>query len=415
MDRISTNLINQDMQFHLRNREYKMNELQNKMATQSRIQNLRDDPVSAAHSTRYQSYAARLERFSVNVEYAMSNHTVTEGYMTESLTILHRVRELGIQGANGTYSAQDLKAMGQEMNQLLNELVELANARNGDGTMVFAGSKSRTIPFRAVEGNVPGADGSVITDVQYIGDITSRFTEISEGSYMQLNFPGNEVFWAENQQIFSQTDAGAYQVQEDSVIRIDGTAVDLNAGDNIHAVISKINSSDAAVKARLDPVMNSLVLETTMPHQLWVEDGGSGKVLEDLGIIKGNGSEPPHNIDPTARRFGGSLFDMVIYMRDTLYEGNHLDAGGSALRGIDSAMDNMLSSLGNIGAQYSRLEIVSQRITKELPEIQDMNSKEIGIDFTKAVTDLKMLEYTHKAALATAGRILQPTLLDFLR
>jgi flagellar hook-associated protein 3 FlgL len=34
---------------------------------------------------------------------------------------------------------------------------------------------------------------------------------------------------------------------------------------------------------------------------------------------------------------------------------------------------------------------------------------------TKAITDLKMLEYTQKAAMQVAGRILQPTLLDFLR
>lgn len=34
---------------------------------------------------------------------------------------------------------------------------------------------------------------------------------------------------------------------------------------------------------------------------------------------------------------------------------------------------------------------------------------------SEAITDLKMLEYTHKAAMQTAARILQPTLLDFLR
>jgi flagellin-like hook-associated protein FlgL len=44
MKRISTNMPNTDMQFYMREREYRMNSVQNKMAGQTRILNLRDDP-----------------------------------------------------------------------------------------------------------------------------------------------------------------------------------------------------------------------------------------------------------------------------------------------------------------------------------------------------------------------------------
>ncbi|MFW5769665.1 MAG: hypothetical protein ACOCYA_06380, partial [Spirochaetota bacterium] len=68
MKRISTNMPNDNMQFHMKIREWKMNQIQNKMGKQQRINNLRDDPMAAAHGIRYESYLTRLKQFSTNVE-----------------------------------------------------------------------------------------------------------------------------------------------------------------------------------------------------------------------------------------------------------------------------------------------------------------------------------------------------------
>jgi flagellar hook-associated protein 3 FlgL len=106
---------------------------------------------------------------------------------------------------------------------------------------------------------------------------------------------------------------------------------------------------------------------------------------------------------------------MVINLRDRLYEGDTLDIGGSALRGIDDGLDNVLSNLASLGAKDTRLQTVFRRTEREIPQVAEMNSKEVDLDMTRAATDLRMLEYTHQAALGTAGRILQRTLLDFLR
>ena len=415
MYRISTNLPNDNMQFYARRREYDLNQVQNKIASQNRIQNLRDDPVSAAHATRFQSYQTRLERYVENIEYAQSNYRVTEGYMREAVDIMQRVREIGVQAANGSYSAEDRAYMANEVDQMLNELAELANARNGEGQTIFSGSKSRTQPFRIVRGNVEGADRQRITDVQYIGDIAERTAEVADGNRVSLNMPGNQVFWAENQQVYSGINASSYQVSEDTSIFVDGQEVRLSAGDNIYAVMSKINESDAAVEARLDPVQDSLVLETTQPHQLWLSDGEDGSVLSDLGVLNDRGGAPPNNVASAADQFGGSLFDMVISLRDNLYQNDQIDVGGSALKGIDSALDNLLTRVGELGARDTRLDFTLRRTEREIPEIADQLSQEVDIDVTEALTELRMMEYTHQAAIGTAGRILQRTLLDFLR
>ncbi len=414
MDRVSTNMANNDMQYYLRQSSSAMNELQNKMGEQTRIFNLRDDPVAAAHSVRYLSNINRMQRYTRNIDTVLGENKVAEGYMKSANNILQRIRDLAIQGANDTNTVSDKKIMGNEVNELLNELVSIANAKTPDGTSMFAGDRTRTDAFRVLSSHVPEAHGNVITAVEYRGTINETKVEISDGSYTKTNFAGDRVFWAEQQQIISDKDAQRYVATRDSRIRIDNAYIDVKAGDNIYAIIAKINNSDAAVKASLDPVKNSLVLETTTPHQIWLEDSPGGTVLKDLGLISETG-KPPYNIQRDAVVGGGSLFDMIINMRDQLYKGNTLKIGGSGLKGITLAQNNLIGSIAELGAKNERLQKVSERLAYEIPEVQDRNSKETDLDMTKAITNLKMLEYTHKAALETASRILQPTLLDFLR
>ena len=415
MKRISTNMPNYDMQYHMRLREWKMNQMQNKIAGQTKIQELRDDPVAAAHSSRYQSHITRLNRFSENVQRIQGNGRVVEGYMQEALNILHRVRELAVTGATGTFTTQEKQYMGEEINQLMREFLEITNAQSGDGTTLFSGDNSLAHAFRASYGNVKGSSQDVITSVEFVGTIHENLAEISEGSFIATNYPGNKVFWAEQQTVISAVDAGEYQVPGDTAISIDGNEIKLTAGDTIHSIISKINDSGAAVKAKLDPVLNSLVLITTSPHQLWLEDVGGGTVLQDVGVLSDTGSLAPNNYAPDTSISGGSVFDMMIHIRDALYRGDSIEIGGSGIQGIDTAMDNLLTSMAELGARDKRLEIVGERLAFEIPKMIQRNSVEVDLDMAEAITNLKMLEYTHKAALQTAGRILQPTLLDFMR
>jgi flagellar hook-associated protein 3 FlgL len=415
MQRVSTNMANDNMQYHSRIRESRLLNMQNQIASQNRIQELRDDPAAAAHATRHASYLHRLERYERNIEMAQLRHRETEGYMQESVSILQRARELALQGAHGIYTPEDTRAMAAEVNQLLNQLVETANARGGDGATMFSGDRTRTLPFRAITGRVDGFDEPVIAQVQYLGTIAQNRTEIADGSYMPLNFAGNQVFWAENQQIFSAVDATGYLVQEDSVIFVGGEEVQLRAGDSVSSIIAKINDSGAPVRARLDPFQNSLVIETTTPHQLWLDEAEDSRVLRDLGILSEIRGAPPLNIARSARVFGGSMFDMLITLRDALTAGATIDIGGRALGGIDSALDNVLGRLGTLGSFDERLQLSLQRTRATIPEITRRYSNEVDVDMAQAIMELRTLEQTHRAAIGAAARVIQPTLLDFLR
>ncbi len=414
MNRVSSNMSRLDAQYHMMMREWQLNELQNKMSMQSKIKDLRDDPIAAAHSTRYQSKLVRLERYSRNIDDVKAGLSDAEVKVRDTVDRLQRVRELAVQGANGVYTKSDMADMGKEVDELLEELVSLANSRNGLGNALFGGFESKTEPFRILRGKVEGGERNHIVDVQYRGDIGRNVVEVSEDSLAEMNIPGNYVFWAENQSVYSALDARSYQVQANSTIRIDGVDIPLKAGDNIYAVISKINDAPVAVKASLDPVKDSLVLQTTTPHQLWLEDTGGAAVLQDLGLIRGGANQLGNAYASSANVYGGSVFDAVMSLRDSLYGGN-TDGVNRALGGLDDSIQTLTSHLAEIGAVNNRIEGTGKRLEYEIPLITEKNSNEVDLDLAQAATDLKMLEYTHQAALSTAARILPPTLLDFLR
>ncbi|HTO22042.1 MAG TPA: flagellar hook-associated protein 3, partial [Spirochaetia bacterium] len=405
MKRISSQLPTLDSSYWQRLREFDMNQMSNKMGAQSRIKDLRDDPMAAARSTRFQSEAERLARYGKNIEDVRSTLSSVEGNLRSGMDILQRIRELAVQGANGTLDKSQMGYVGEEVNQLLGELLTIANSKDQGGNSLFAGSLSKTTPFRTTEGRVPGGSGDMVVSVDYLGNIGTSAAEISEGATVDVNLPGNVAFWAEQQQIYSTVDASQYRVQAPASIRVDGAAINLAPGDTANAIAAKINDANAPVRARVDSVTNSLVLETTQPHQVWAEDVGSGTVLQDLGILAAGGGRPPLNVSPSARVFGGSIFDMVINLRNALFEGSTDKVGGSGLRGLEDSITNLAGVLGGIGARDSRLDTTAKRLSFQQPEMVRFDSQERDLDMADAITQLRTLETTHEAALAATSRV----------
>jgi flagellar hook-associated protein 3 FlgL len=406
---------NADMQYQMRLRDFRMNEMQSSIGSSRRLNNLRDDPIAAAHSTRYQSHVTHLDRYARNIDYAKGEYSLAETSMDQSVQIVQRLRELAVQGSNGTYSKEDMGYMAAEANELLNELVTIGNARSADGRALFGGNDTLDDPFVVMKGRVPGMEGTAITSVNYSGNIVANKTDISENASIDLNFKGNSVFWAEKQQIFAQRDALEYIVSRDSEISIDGTKIALQTGDNVHSIIQKINDSDIAVKASLDPVTNSMTLETTIPHQIWLDEAPDDRVLKDLGILAESGSRPPTNLHKDAVVGGGSLYDMVISLRDSLLAGDGESVGGRILGGLDKSLGTLLYNLSDLGSRSERLDQTYARLDSERLNVISMNAKLTDVDMTEAITNLKMLEYTQKAAYQSASKILDTKLMDFLR
>ena len=415
MRRVSTDMPNTDMQYYLRRQEEALNNLQSKIASGNRINELRDDPLAASHAVRYQSYLARLERFESNTLYAMDHYNQVDIYLQRAVDVMQRIRDLAVTGANGIYTKDDTRNMAVEVNELLKELVSISNAVGPDGKQLFAGDKAFTEPFRIVEGTVEGGGETLVVNVEYRGSGPARKTEISDSTYTELDIGGGEAFWAERMQIFSSIDASQWRAAEDGGFYVDGYEIPVNTGDTLPAIVAKINESGAPVKASVDPETRGLLITGTNPHLIRMEDKQGSGTLEELGIIQFNNDPSAPNWSPAARVAGGSVFDMVIRLRDALYRGDHDFIGSLGINGIDLSLGNLETRLTDIGSRQERATMTWNRLNQEIPNVSSMLVREASVNMMDAATDLGMMDFAHKAALQTAAKIIPPTLLDFLR
>ena len=416
MTRISSEMPTRDVQFHMRQQERALSNVQNRIGSQTRLHELRDDPIAAAHAVRYKSFLTRLERFETNTKFAMEHFNNTYDYLNAANEIIQRVRELAVTGAHGIYTREDLQLMAIEVNELLKELVSIANTVGPDTKQAFAGDSVFTQPFRTVEGRVDGGGDSMIIRVEYRGSGATRRAEISDRTFLELDIGGGDAFWAERMKIFSTVDATAYRVETPGSFFLNGVEIPVSIGDTLPSIVAKINDSAAAVRANIDPQTRGLVLEGTTAHLIRAEDReGGATVLRDLGIISGNMVNNAPNWHSSANVHGGSIFDMVIRLRDGMLRGDSEFIGSQGIAGMDLALNSIAVSIADIGSRQERAEMTWQRLNREIPNINSMIARTVGLDMASAATELGMIQFAHQATLQTAARIIPQTLLDFLR
>lgn len=82
---------------------------------------------------------------------------------------------------------------------------------------------------------------------------------------------------------------------------------------------------------------------------------------------------------------------------------------------IDSHLDRVLSVRADIGAKVNRMELVTNRLSSNQVSFAGMLSDAEDVDMAEAIMILKNAENVYRASLSTGGKIIQPSLVDFLR
>lgn len=420
MFRITNSMINNTMTYNLQRHQSDMDTIQNQLATGRSVQTPRDNPIAASNQMLYRSRLTEIDQYIANINETQSRLNEVDTALQSTLRIFHRIRELSVQGANGIYSNFERKeAAAAEINQLLEEIVSLANTRGATGKSIFGGFKTGTEeqpnPFVPIYMTLTaGRQGDAMIGVEYRGNIGEQTREVGKNDFMDVNIPGNKVFWATNQMLTSSVDATNYASSSNQVIKLDGKEITVSAGDNIDIIIDKINNAGLSLTASKGGV-NNLILSTTTPHQVWAEDAGSGTVLQDLGIINKNYPQPPNNIDSTVTIGGMSIFDMIIQVRDDLVRGDQELVGGRDLGLIDMALDNILKHLASTGAKQNRADELAKKAEYEKGNITEILAKNEGIDYPETIMNFKWLESVHEYALSVGAKTIRQTLMDFLR
>ena len=128
-----------------------MNTAINQLSSGLRINSFMDDPSRMAISERMRGFILGLQTATKNAQDGISYLQTAEGATNEISTMLQRMRELAVQGANGVYSANDRLEIQKEMDQLKAEIDRISESTqfntkkllNGDSTGAWNSGTSK--------------------------------------------------------------------------------------------------------------------------------------------------------------------------------------------------------------------------------------------------------------------------------
>ncbi len=114
--------------------------------------------------------------------------------------------------------------------------------------------------------------------------------------------------------------------------------------------------------------------------------------------------------------FGTAPGDVFAVLADI---SNHLRTDPSQLDGDIAALDGralvIKTSLAKVGARYNQVEAMRERTETARLDAQNALAEVESVDLPKAITELNLQSVAYQAALAATARVIQPSLVDFLR
>jgi flagellin len=256
-------IINHNMSAMYSNRVLKFNgkavdKDMEKLSSGMRINRAGDDASGLAVSEKMRSQIRGLQQAERNIENGVSFIQATEGYLQESEDIIHRIRELAVQSANGIYSNEDRAMIQVEIKQLVDEVDRVASHAQFNGMNMLTGRFAEGAQLTSETGEVMssvmffhvGANMDQ-REIVYIGDMSAEalnlYTDAAQKTPVSISTADqanaligtlDEALRTINQQ---RADLGAYQNRFEMAQK--GVAV---AAENLQAAESIIRDANMA-------------------------------------------------------------------------------------------------------------------------------------------------------------------------
>ena len=157
---------------------------QRQISTGRRILLPSDDPIGSSRALEFRESIARLGQFDRNAGIAQNQLAQEESVLGSINSVLQRVRELALQANNATQSNETRELIAIEMREQLENLMQFANQKDGNGRYLFSGNLEDVQPVSRMG-----------MSFAYNGDQGQRLVQIGEGRQIADGDSGADIFF----------------------------------------------------------------------------------------------------------------------------------------------------------------------------------------------------------------------------
>ncbi|MBT8124827.1 MAG: flagellar hook-associated protein FlgL [Gammaproteobacteria bacterium] len=400
MTRITTAYLFQKTAIDIASKQFDISEIQNQIGTGKRLNKPSDGPAETARVIDLNQAIGRIDQFQRNSIFANQRLGLEDATLSSVNNSLLRVRDLALQANSGSQTGETRAIIRAEVEQRLQELLDYANARDGNGNYLFSGSKNRTQPFT-----------QTATGVAYNGDQNQLSLKISGNRTIVASDSGYDIF------VNIKNGNGDFVTSSNAA----------NTGDGVITVGSVIDNSvfqanDFSITFT-SPTTFDVVNNTTATTILAGQNYVSGQA------INFNGSEVAISGDPQA----GDEFQVNASRRQNVFATlqSFINALGTdpsdpadqaqltqaldrTISDVDNALQNVLNTRTFIGTRQNSIDTANIENEGAKIELQTTRSQIEDLDYAQAITQLQLQQTTLQAIQGAFAQVRGQSLFNFL-
>lgn len=233
----------------------KVSEYNDQLSSGKKITRPSQDPVVATMGISYRTDVSHVNQYQKNVTNAYKWLDSSDDALEQVNDVLNRIRELTNEASTDTYTADQRKAIGTEVDQLTNQLVTLGNTQVG-GQYIFSGSDSAKPLLTA------NSDGSIKIDQTAI-DHPDFPVAVNDGIQMAINVNPNQVFTSDLFANLNQLKTDLNNGASGNTISAHLTEIDTHLGE-----VGTAQADLGAKTNRIDLIQNRLNEQKTVATKI---------------------------------------------------------------------------------------------------------------------------------------------------
>ncbi|MBI5017398.1 MAG: flagellar hook-associated protein FlgL [Deltaproteobacteria bacterium] len=365
-----------------------------------------DDPAAASRIVRLDEVVARNEQYLKNIDEALARNQSTDSALDQVYQRMVQAKSLAVEGANSASMAlsASFRALADEVGGLKGGLLQIAGTRQ-EGRYLFSGTADERAPF--------GSGGG-----PYVGDSNQLRINLGNGQVAAVNLPGDRAF--------RET-----EVRGDKPLPVDGTGQVVLGADLVFRVSDGTRSSDGTPRsvAVTVPAGNyePSALAKAIDDQLTAGGVNVRAGLTDTGALRLSLANDLQGGEMTLEDVSGglhstlgltagtkNLFGLLDDLQAALGSEDPSQVSGLLDR-LDRALDSLGLQRGLVGTQGRNLDFAKTRLEAYNATTDSLKSQIEGVDTVQAITKLSTEQQAYQTALASGARILNVSILDYLR
>ena len=371
-----------------------MARLQEQVSTGSRINRISDDSSTAYQVLGLNSQQNSLGNYIDNLSEIVGTFEFSNTIFQNIIGALAETKVRLTQISSGIYSEDSRERTAGQINEILEQLVALANTKH-KGQYLYGGGNTASAPYLIERTN------GEITSVTYQGSYKNRYVEVAPGLESAIYEVGDDIFRSDNRgtptfwgDTGAKTGTGTSSVRGDTWLTVTGSPG--NYVLSIDGGLSTFNTDGTDT--------NLMVTNSVTGEVLYVDTTEITSTGTDLVSIPGT----------------YDLFGTLISIRDILKNERGLSQAqlvemqGVSLSSLEEVNQLIIQAEVNAGSKIGFLDNLQESLSNIKYNAEDETTRLQEADISQIAIDLSRRQVLYEMSLSIAGKLMSMSLLDFI-